>query len=178
VNYIEGISIVPSAEEHLESLNRCIDTVARQRLYIGLVEGPTLAQTREFIRTLISAGGVQFVALDGTGCVVGWCDIMRLRLEGFRHSGRLGMGLLPSLRGRGIGRRLAEATIQAAIAQGMERIELAVFASNVSAIALYERLGFIREGVKRNARKIDSRYDDDVMMALMAPSPAPTDATR
>jgi RimJ/RimL family protein N-acetyltransferase len=42
-----------------------------------------------------------------------------------------------------------------------------VFGSNVSAIALYERLGFVRDGVKRNARKLDGDYDDVVMMSLM-----------
>jgi len=75
--------------------------------------------------------------------------------------------VLPAVRGRGVGRRLAEAAIAAAKAQGAERIELEVFASNTRAIALYERLGFVREGVKRNARKLDGEYDDIVQMALL-----------
>jgi RimJ/RimL family protein N-acetyltransferase len=99
--------------------------------------------------------------------VVGWCDIVRFGLEGFQHSGRLGMGLLAHVRGQGVGRRLAEATIDAAKARGIERIELEVFASNVRAIRLYERLGFAHEGVRLRARKLDGAYDDNVLMALV-----------
>jgi RimJ/RimL family protein N-acetyltransferase len=162
----EGISILPSTEGHLEGLRRCIDAVARERHFIAVVEGPPLPQIQEFVRGLIAGGGIQLVAVDDAGNVVGWCDIMRYRTEGFRHCGRLGMGLLPAMRGRGLGRRLAEAAIQAAFAGGMERIELEVFASNESAIALYDRLGFVREGLKRNARKLDGVYDDSVLMVL------------
>jgi ribosomal protein S18 acetylase RimI-like enzyme len=77
------------------------------------------------------------------------------------------MGVLPEVRGRGVGRRLAEAAIAAAKEQGAERIELEVFASNTRAIALYEKLGFVREGVKRRARKLDGEYDDIVQMAIV-----------
>ena len=107
------------------------------------------------VRVLRPARGGQFVALDEGGEVVGWCDVVRDDREGFRHAWRLGMGLLPAVRGRGVGRRLAEAAMAAARAKGAERIELEVFASNTHAIALYERLGFAREGVKRRARKLD-----------------------
>jgi ribosomal protein S18 acetylase RimI-like enzyme len=168
----KNISIVPTTDAHIAGLNRCLDAVASERRYIGLVEGTTLAQSQEFVRRLIEGGGVQFVAVDGAGpdgagTVVGWCDIARPRLEGFRHCGRLGMGLLAPYRGLGLGRRLAETAIAAAREGGAERIELEVFGSNVSAIALYERLGFVRDGVKRNARKLDGDYDDVVMMSLM-----------
>ena len=167
---LEGISIVPSTEGHLEGLRRCIDAVARERRFIVLVEGPPLPQLQEFVQGLVAGGGVQLVAVDDAGNVVGWCDIMRYGTEGFRHCGRLGMGLLSTARGRGLGRRLAETAIQAAFAGGMERVELEVFASNESAIALYERLGFVREGLKRNARKLDGAYDDSVLMVLVRES--------
>jgi RimJ/RimL family protein N-acetyltransferase len=98
---------------------------------------------------------------------VGWCDVERLHLEGFRHVGRLGMGVLQAYRRQGIGRRLAMAAITAARTAGIERIELEVFASNAGAIRLYDRLGFEHEGVKRQARKLDGRYDDIVLMALL-----------
>jgi RimJ/RimL family protein N-acetyltransferase len=64
----------------------------------------------------------------------GWCDIVRNPIEGFRHVGRLGMGLLPEYRGRGLARHLAVQTIRAALTAGMERIELEIFASNEAAL--------------------------------------------
>ena len=164
---MDDVRIVPTAEDHAEGLQRCVDAVARERRWIGFVEGPPLEQTRAFIHMLLAGAGVQYVALDDAGEVVGWCDVVRFDQEGFSHSWRLGMGLLPAFRGRGIGRRLAEAAIAAARERGAERIELEVFASNTRAIALYERLGFVREGVKRRARKLGGDYDDDVIMALL-----------
>jgi ribosomal protein S18 acetylase RimI-like enzyme len=103
--------------------------------------------------------------------VVGWCDIERHGREGFRHAGRLGIGMLAEARGRGLGRRLMTEAIEAARRQGMERIELEVFASNTRAIALYQSLGCEREGLKRRARKLDGEYDDDVLMALLLHPP-------
>ena len=44
---------------------------------------------------------------------------------------------------------------------GMERVDLEVFASNEAAIALYPKFGFVVEGMKKRARKLDGKYDDD-----------------
>ncbi len=164
---MEHIRVVPTTEADIEGLQRCIDTVARERRWLGFVEGPPLVQTRAFVQAILLGGGVQFVALNDVNEVVGWCDVVRIDQESFRHGWRLGMGLLPAVRGRGVGRRLAEAAIAAAKERGAERIELEVFASNTRAIALYEKLGFEREGVKRRARKVDGEYDDLVLMAIV-----------
>lgn len=165
---MDDVRIVPTAEKYIAGVNAAVDAVARERHYLGTVEGPPLESSRAFVRALLDGGGVQLVAVTGDDDVVGWCDIVRNGREGFRHVGYLGMGLLPAYRGRGLGKRLARATIDAALAAGMERIELDVFASNERAIALYHQLGFETEGVKRRARKLDGRTDDNVCMALLA----------
>ena len=159
--------IVEIADEHIDGFHHCVGLVARERRYIGLTDAPPIEGTRRFVQSVREAGGAHFVVLDETGGVVGWCDISRPVLDGFRHAGRLGMGLLPHVRGQGLGRRLAQTTIEAARARGVERVELEVFASNTRAIRLYERLGFVHEGVRARARKLDGQYDDNVMMALM-----------
>lgn len=141
--------------------------VARERRYLAIVDAPSVECSRAFVAGVREANGAHFVAVDPQGEVVGWCDVVRFTLEGFRHSGRLGMGLVPRARSRGIGRRLAEAAIAAAQARGVERIELEVFAQNTPAIRLYERLGFMHEGVKRRARKLDGVYKDMLVMALL-----------
>jgi ribosomal protein S18 acetylase RimI-like enzyme len=106
------------------------------------------------------------LAIRPNDVVVGWCDIVRNPVEGFRHVGRLGMGLLPDYRGQGLGKRLMVETIRAARLAGIERVELEVFASNERAVALYRKLGFVTEGIKCRARKLDGQYDDNVFMAL------------
>jgi len=163
---MDDIRIVPTSEHRAESFRAAVDSVARERKYIGLIEAPPIESTHEFLRRILSGGGVQLLAVDPSEIVVGWCDILRNSFEGFRHVGRLGMGLLPEYRGRGLGKLLTTRTIQAARDAGMERIELEVFASNSRAIALYRSLGFVTEGAKRGARKLDGQYDDLIVMAL------------
>jgi RimJ/RimL family protein N-acetyltransferase len=168
---MDEIRIVPTGEAHVEGFNRAVDAVARERRYIGYVEGPPLEMSRQFIHHVLGGGGVHLVAVDASNTVVGWCDVERYGREGFTHGGRLGIGLRAEARGRGLGRRLMTEAIDAARRQGMERIELEVFASNTRAVALYESLGFRREGLKRRARKLDGEYDDDVVMGLIIAGP-------
>jgi ribosomal protein S18 acetylase RimI-like enzyme len=162
----DEIRIIPAEEQYVAGFNAVVDIVARERRYIGFVEGPSLESTRGFVRRILAGAGVQMLAVSRNDVVVGWCDIVRNPMEGFRHVGRLGMGLLPDYRGRGLGERLAVETIRAARLAGIERVELEVFASNERAVALYRRLGFVTEGIKRRARKLDGEYDDNVFMAL------------
>ena len=159
------VKIVPISERHIEGYHRCLDSVARERRYIGFVRGPPLESSRAFVLSNIQNDIPQFVALKGDE-VVGWCDISPGKREGFTHCGSLGMGVLRDHRRQGIGTRLMERTISAAKARGMERVELEVYASNVPAVSLYEKRGFVHEGVKRRARKIDGVYDDILVMAL------------
>jgi SAM-dependent methyltransferase len=108
---------------------------------------------------------VQFVATDGER-VVGWCDVAPRSWHGFRHSGVLGMGVVAEWRNQGIGSRLLQATLAAARAAGLSRIDLEVFRSNRGAIILYEKFGFVHEGVKRDARVLDDLRDDLLCMGL------------
>jgi len=164
---MDEVRIVPTGEQYAERFNAAVDAVARERRYIGFVEGPSVESTREFVRGILGGAGVQMLAVTTKDAVVGWCDIVRNPHEGFRHVGRLGMAFLPEYRGRGLGRRLVAQTIGAARRAGIERVELEVFASNERAIAFYQAVGFVIEGVKRRARKLDGQYDDNVLMALL-----------
>jgi len=160
-----SVQIVPIAERHIEGFHKAIDIVARERKYLAFVQAPPISSTRRFVLANIAAGHPQFVALDGDE-VVGWCDILPKALEGFTHCAELGIGVLPSHRGRGIGKRLMQETLTLAKKQNLERVELQVYASNRAAVSLYEAFGFEVEGIKKRARKIDGVYDDIVMMAL------------
>src|SRR5690242_15600960 len=167
---MDELRIVPTAEKYAEGLNAVVDAVARERRYIGFIEGPPLEGTRAYVQRILAGAGVQLLAITGIDTVAGWCDIARSPMEGFRHCGRLGMGFLPAYRGRGWGRVLLARTLAAARDAGIERVELDVFASNKGAIAFYQQAGFVIEGIKRRARNLDGQYDDNVFMALLCGS--------
>ena len=77
------------------------------------------------------------------------------------------MGIVRAYRGRGLGIRLINATLEAAFGAGFVRVELDVHADNARAISLYERVGFAREGIVRDAVYVDGEYRDAITMALI-----------
>ena len=161
-----SVRIEPVSEAYLGGLCRAIDQVARERRYLGNVEGLSLDEVGQFASGIVAGGGVQLVAVAEDGIVAGWCDIRRNPFEGFRHVGTLGVGVLSSHRERGLGPRLLAHAVEAAAAVGISRIELEVFASNTRAVHVFEKTGFVREGLKRGARLLDGVSDDVICMAL------------
>jgi RimJ/RimL family protein N-acetyltransferase len=159
------LEIRPITPDDIEGFHRTLDVVARERKYLASLEAPPMASVREFVLENIAKGNPQLVVIADGG-VVGWCDIVRQTRPIHAHAGVLGMGLLPAFRGQGHGRRLVEASLQTAKLAGFSRVELTVHADNPRAIALYERVGFVREGVKRRATCIDGRFGDTIMMAI------------
>jgi ribosomal protein S18 acetylase RimI-like enzyme len=142
--------IAPIAPEHIEGYHRALSTVARERKYLTLLEPFPLPETRDFVLGLIKKGDPIYVAL-ANGEVVGWCDIQRHPFPTHSHRGTLGTGVVPEHRGRGIGARLMDQTLKQAFAAGFVRVELNVRADNLRAIRLYEKLSFVREGVRPDA---------------------------
>lgn len=161
-----NVSIVPLAEDHFEPLRIVVGSVAEEKRYLALTETPSRDQAYAFYRNILDNDLCQFVAvLDGE--VVGWCDILPTHGEARSHVGVLGMGLVPKARQLGIGKRLIKATIDKAWAKGLTRIELTVRVDNLNARALYERLGFEHEGVRKREFRVDGHYHDCYAMALL-----------
>jgi ribosomal protein S18 acetylase RimI-like enzyme len=86
------------------------------------------------------------------------------------HIGHLvGMMVRTDLQGAGIGWHLLEAGIATARrAQGMEMLTLTVTTSNLAAVHLYERAGFMRFGTLPRAIQVDGRYHakDHMLLTL------------
>lgn len=164
---LQQVNIIPMAEAYIASFHACLDSVARERRYLAFLEAPTLTVVREFVTAnFINGDSLQFVAVTEEG-VVGWCDILVNTLPGFTHIGKLGMGVKHDLRGMGLGKKLITMSLNKAHEKNLERIELEVYASNKTAIKLYERAGFVVEGVKEKSRKLDGIYEDTLCMALL-----------
>lgn len=160
----------PIAPEDVEGFRSALDTVARERLFLLFEEAPPLVRMRDFVENNIKTGNPQFVAVVD-GSIVGWCDVLReAGRPSRRHCGSLGIGLLEAHRGGGQGRRLLEATLDAAVSAGITRIELTVRSSNHNAIALYRSLGFVDEGRRHKDYLVDGIYGDSLAMAYLSPA--------
>ena len=88
----------------------------------------------------------------------------------FRHVGEMGIFVMKPYRGRGIGRELLAWLLRWSKKAGLEKVTLSVFATNLAAIALYRKFGFIEEGRRGRQFKISDRYVDEILMALFLDS--------
>lgn len=159
------VQIQYANEKYFESFHKSLDLVARERIYIEMIEGPPLASVTDFQKKIIAANAPAYYAIAG-GQVVGWADINLSSNPRMQHRGFLGMGLLPEWRGKGLGTKLLMAVIEHSKKIGLEKLELNVYTNNTAGIALYRKCGFVQEGLIKNFRKLDGVYFDCLTMGL------------
>lgn len=104
-----------------------------------------------------------FIAWDKDKSV-GYLSLVFAKFRKYRGNAYLVVALRTAYRGQGIGSRLMETAEAFAKKHGKRRIELEVFAKNKNAIELYEKLGYIVEGIKKNAVEDEDGYDDIIIM--------------
>jgi ribosomal protein S18 acetylase RimI-like enzyme len=143
------------------------DTAAQQE---GLLAARPLEIPVEAFRARIrdlAGAGLYVVMEDNDGAVVGHLLLESLGLAATRHVSQLTVVVHPGHTGRGYGKRLMEHAIDWARCSGVvEKIELRVRSTNPRAIALYQSLGFVREGELKRRVKLQRGYADDICMAL------------
>jgi len=126
----------------------------------------------DYVRAFIARAGRNGITL---GAFIG--D----ELAGEIHAARMGprqfghvlsdltVAVRPSAQGRGIGTALFDRLVATArqLKPKIERIELQARSGNEGALRLYERLGFVREGLLMGRVRLpDGSVEDDIFMAL------------
>ena len=145
--------------EDCEAIGRGMKEVVDEGTWLATESATGAEELEERHRLAIENGELVFV-LEGEGEVVGALGLRPTRAGGVLS---LGMWILASHRGRGGGRMLMEAAIAARPAD-VHKIELEVWPENEAAIALYESIGFEREGLRRNHYR---RQDGSLRSALI-----------
>lgn len=158
-----ALEITYADERYFISFREALDSVAREKTYIEMIEVPPQEGINEFQRKLIAANAPVFYALDGEK-VVGWCDISLKENPRMQHRGTLGIGIIRDYRGLGLGSKLMQQALAHAPRAGLEKVELQVYTTNTRAIELYKKFGFVEEGLLRNYRKLDGTYYDCLAM--------------
>jgi RimJ/RimL family protein N-acetyltransferase len=156
-------NVIYANEKYFEGFHRALSVVAQEKIYIEMIEAPPLEKVSQFQAELIAKNGPAYYAVANDE-VVGWCDVFPEKNPRQCHRGGLGMGLLPAYRGQGLGSKLLAAVLDHAKSFGLEKVELHVYTSNISAIALYKKFGFEQEGLIQKYRKVDGQYFDCLAM--------------
>ncbi len=74
----------------------------------------------------------------------------------------------PAMRGKGVGGLMMKKILEVGFGQlGLHRISLNVYDFNHSAIACYEKAGFIKEGLLREAVRVGNQYWSVFLMSVL-----------
>jgi [ribosomal protein S18]-alanine N-acetyltransferase len=137
--------------------------VAEGRWLATEASAPTEDLAQRFRASVEWDGWLLFVLEDG-GEIVGSLGMQPTHADGVLS---LGMWVLPEWRGRGGGRMLIEAALEARPAD-VHKIELEVFPDNEAAIGLYRSTGFEEEGLRRDHyRRLDGSLRSALVMARL-----------
>jgi RimJ/RimL family protein N-acetyltransferase len=134
----------------------CLNPVFLERKYLAITEAIPVGEAIGYHATNIAAGHPHYVVVAGDR-VVGICDVVPSaspRISSQTHNARLGMLLSADYRGHGLGEKLLCAALTTC-GERWERIELSVYSHNERAHKLYMRCGFLEEGRRVGAWKLD-----------------------
>ncbi len=139
-----------------------------------------LEKERRFIEEHRSADNKLLIVAEVEGRIAGVSGFTGDDRRRLRHTGESGISVLRRHWGLGLGTALMGFVIEWAKSSGVVRkIGLRVRTDNERAIRLYERFGFIREGVFTRQFAIAGRFYDAYLMGLeIDPKPAKNHAER
>ncbi len=129
---------------------------------VGLSE----AEERTFLTRLQNSDRqAMFVALRDDR-IIGSCHLSSRGRPRVQHTATLGMSVLKTFWGQGVGSALLTEAITWAKARGIEQITLEVRSDNDRALGLYEKFGFETYGHLPRGVKIRDQYYDLKQMIL------------
>jgi RimJ/RimL family protein N-acetyltransferase len=112
-------------------------------------------------------GTVPLTVVDlASGTPIGHCGLGEMSAEHRRALAWLTIGEA-AYRGRGYGTDAMRTLCRWAFdSVNLAKVELEVIADNAAAVAVYERVGFVREVVRRRALWVDGAWRDEYLMGL------------
>jgi RimJ/RimL family protein N-acetyltransferase len=109
------------------------------------------------------------IVADRRRDLAGYVELAGGKFRRNRATTHVIIGVLAEASGKGVGTALLEEAKRWAASRGLHRIELNVMAHNHRAIALYERMGFVREGRRVDCLLVDGKFLDELYMAMILP---------
>ena len=107
------------------------------------------------------------IRLRGNGRLIGSCQLHGISAVHRTAQLQIRIGELQE-RGHGYGTEATRLLLEVGFRDlNLHRIYLHVWANNEPALSMYDKLGFVREGVLRRAAYIDGEYLDVVVMGIL-----------
>jgi putative acetyltransferase len=162
---IEGLQIRRAEPDDCSAIHEMFTS---PKVYEGTLQLPYPSREQWRKRIAESDGCYNLVAVSGEH-VIGMVSVDTFpNRPRRRHVGRIGISVSDAWQGKGVGTALMQAGVDLADNWlNLTRLELEVYSDNESAIHLYERFGFEREGIMRQHAFRNGQYVDSIMMARL-----------
>lgn len=148
------------------ALARLFADVRREGRWLITTPGSISEPSEAFwISEMIRAAEHLVLVAEADGDIIGNLLISVDRGVATEHLGVLSITIAESWRDAGIGTEMVTGAQRWAAERGLRKISLGVFPDNERAIAVYEKQGFVREGLRRQQYRSGETYRDEVLMA-------------
>ncbi|AWO74993.1 GNAT family N-acetyltransferase [Geobacillus thermoleovorans] len=156
--------------EDAERVVAFVKAVAAEAPYLLTTEAEvvtTSERQKQWLQQIMNDPGKLAIVAEQEGDIIGFLDFHNGNKQRTKHQGSFGMSVKKDFRDQGIGTALLAALLDWAKENPLiEKVCLEVVADNTNAIRLYQKFGFVEEGVKKKAAKIDDgTYWDLILMA-------------
>jgi RimJ/RimL family protein N-acetyltransferase len=127
----------------------------------------TLDQQRSKIEAIQKEENSTILIAEVEGNLVGYLVAIGGHARRNKHSVYLVIGILEQYRGKGIGTKLFTELEIWAREHKIHRLELSVITSNHAALSLYSKMGFQKEGIKRDSLLMNGHFVDEYYMSKL-----------
>ena len=171
VSGVGGVDIrpaTPSDALRLLELKLALDNESSFMMYEPGERRASADDVQRDIRERIASPNSALILAVSADVIAGYVEAIGGDYNRTRHLAIVIAGVRSSYAGQGVGTRLLQALVDWADRSGILRLELTVMAHNKPAIALYEKFGFEREGLRRCSVVVDGECVDEFAMARLA----------
>ena len=125
----------------------------------------SLKKSEQFLERVLADPTSYFLVAEQDDQIVGICSIKVFDNPKMNHAATLGIMVHEDFHGQGIGNALMTEILRLSDEWLMlKRIELGVISDNKRAQKLYEKHGFVIEGIKKYAVKKNGKFADEIVM--------------
>lgn len=169
----ENLIIRSASVSDAKNIKQCSLSVLAEDIYTVLevdeLEAKSFKEGEERVRKHVEDPNYLMIVAEIEGKIVGSLDFSNGHCKRIQHTGEFGVVINRDYRSLGIGKLLVQSLIEWAKENKIiEKIQLKAHADNIRAIALYEKIGFKKEGlIKKEIKYPDGRYVDTVCMGLV-----------
>lgn len=160
-----NIEIRKGALEDAGQISEVINSVVEEGRLTSLKKH-TAEEERAFMESLGEREAIFIALVDGKVVGIQSLTVFAEWSESMSHVGNVLTLVLEDYRGEGVGRELAEKTLQFAREKGYKKISTYIIADNRIAVEYYKSLGFEVIGRWKDQVKIGQEFHDDLIVEL------------